>query len=181
MSHPSSQDWGPPTKRHGARNQFKQRDIIVLATKRKLSLARLGKTATALVVGGASAVTLSRRLSRAWLNRKETGGCQCWHGNSTVEVNCVASWAKRTKAELLLLFGWDQTLLESFGNRMVSMHQIHFSPARRLTRSTEEPRPFLRCPAPTTNDQKTSTPPPPSWFLRDAGIRNNIPQTYKQD
>ncbi len=181
MSRPSSQDWGLPTKRHGARKQFKKKDYIVLATKRKLSFAGPVKTATALVVGGASAVILSRRLSRALLNRKGTDGCQCWHGNSTAEVNCVASWIERTKAEFLLQFGWDQMLLESFGDRMVSMHRVFFAPARRLTRSTEEPHPFPQSPPPTTNDQRTSTPPPPPWFLRDAGIRSDIPQTYKQD
>ncbi|KAG9235340.1 hypothetical protein BJ875DRAFT_440398 [Amylocarpus encephaloides] len=181
MSRPSSQDWGPLTKRHGAREQFKKKGIIVLATKRKLSFAGPAKTATAFVLGGACAVILSRRLSRAWLNRKGTDGCQCWHGNSTAEVSCVASWTERTKAEFLLHFGWDQTLLESFGVRMVSIHLIDFAPARRLTRPTEDPHPFPQSPPPTKNDQRTSTPPPPPWILRDAGIRSNIPQTDKQD
>jgi hypothetical protein len=180
MSRPSSQDWGPPTKHDGAGKQIKKKSIVVLATKWKLSFAGPIKTATALVAGVASAVILSRRLSRAFLNRKGTDSCQYWHGNSTAEVNCVASWTERTKADLLH-FGWDQTLLESFGDRVVSMHRIDFASARKLTRSTEEPHPLPRSPPPATDDQRTFTPSPPPWFLRDAGIRGNIPQTYKQD
>jgi len=140
MSRPSSQDWGPPTKRDGARKQFKKKSIVVLATKGKLSFAGPVKTATALAMGGASAVILSRRLSRASLNRNGTDGCQCWHGNSTAEVNCVASWTERTKADLLH-FGWDETLLESFGDRMKSL--THFLDPLPLPRIIKEPPPLL--------------------------------------
>lgn len=161
MSRSTLQDWGPLTKHYSARKKFKKGDIIVLTTKRKLLFAGQVKTVTALVVGGASAVVLSRRLSRAMLIRKGADVCQYWHGNSTAEVDYVAWLTERTKAEFLLHFSWDQTLLEFFGDRMVSIHRIDFAPAQRLTRSTEQPQLFPRSSPPTTNDQRTSTPTPP--------------------
>jgi hypothetical protein len=174
-----SQDSGSPEKRYYARKQPRTKDAIDSATIRKFSFAGSMKKAAALIAVGAGAVGFSRLPSGAIPSRNRGYGCRYCHSNVTADRNCVPLWTERARAELLLRFGWDQKLLEPFGDSMVRIHHVDSALARKLISSTEQPGTFPRTHSPTTNNKRATTPPPPPWLLRDAGLRNNVPKTYK--
>jgi hypothetical protein len=181
MLKPSSQDSGPPEKRYYARKRSRTKNAIDSATIRKFSFAGSMKKVAALIAVGAGAVGFSRLPSGAILSRNRGNGCRYCHSNVTADLNCVSLWTERARAELLLRFGWDQKLPEPFGDSMVRIHHIDSALARKLISSTEQPGTFPRTPSLTTNNKRTPTPPPPPWLLRHAGLRNNVPKTYKQN
>ena len=181
MLEPTSQDSGPLEKPYYARKQFKKRDVIASATKRKVSFAKPIKKLTAFFVVGASAMVLSRLPSGGLLNTKRTDDCRYCRGYATADLNWVVSWTEKAQTQLLGHFGWDQKSLEPSGDSLVKMHRVNLASAQRLTPSTAKPYTFPRFPSFTPADKRFSTLPHLPWLLRNAGIRDNIPQTHKQN